>query len=61
MLPTGKNPVSGLAKGQVLLRTEYLFLDPYMRGRMSNAPSYTEPVKIDGMLEVKTLGSWSSG
>ena len=33
-------------EGQVLLRTEYLSLDPYMRGRMSDAPSYAEPVKI---------------
>jgi NADPH-dependent curcumin reductase len=33
---------------QVLLRTEYLSLDPYMRGRMSDAPSYLEPVKVGG-------------
>ena len=29
-----------LADGQVLLRTIYLSLDPYMRGRMSTAKSY---------------------
>ncbi len=28
-------PVPQPAEGQVLLRTEYLSLDPYMRGRMS--------------------------
>ncbi len=32
--------------GQVLLRTLYLSLDPYMRGRMSDAPSYAPPVAI---------------
>ncbi len=32
--------------GQVLLRTLYLSLDPYMRGRMSDAPSYAAPVAI---------------
>lgn len=32
--------------GQMLLRTEYLSLDPYMRGRMSDAPSYAAPVEI---------------
>ena len=37
-------------EGQVLLRTEYLSLDPYMRGRMSYAPSYAEPVKIDEVM-----------
>ena len=36
--------------GQMLLRTEYLSLDPYMRGRMSDAPSYAEPVKIDEVM-----------
>ncbi|WP_417607434.1 NADP-dependent oxidoreductase [Oceanimonas baumannii] len=32
--------------GQVLLRTVYLSLDPYMRGRMSDAESYAEPVAL---------------
>lgn len=32
--------------GELLLRTEFLSLDPYMRGRMSDAPSYAPPVKI---------------
>lgn len=34
------------AAGQLLLRTVYLSLDPYMRGRMSDAPSYAPPVEI---------------
>ncbi|MEP9374808.1 NADP-dependent oxidoreductase [Mesorhizobium sp. KR1-2] len=36
--------------GQMLLRTEYLSLDPYMRGRMSDAPSYAAPVEIGGVM-----------
>ena len=35
---------------QMLLRTEYLFLDPHMRGRMSDAPSYADPVKINDVM-----------
>lgn len=31
---------------QMLVRTRYLSLDPYMRGRMNDAKSYAEPVKI---------------
>ncbi|MFO7758391.1 MAG: NADP-dependent oxidoreductase [Roseovarius sp.] len=31
---------------QILLRTEYLSLDPYMRGRMNDAKSYATPVAI---------------
>ncbi len=45
-----------LQDGQVLLRTLYLSLDPYMRGRMSDAPSYAAPVQID---EVMTGGAVS--
>src|SRR5579875_3031210 len=39
-------PVPEPAEGQVLLRTIWLSLDPYMRGRMSDAPSYSPPVKL---------------
>ena len=45
-----------LAEGQVLLKTLYLSLDPYMRGRMSDAPSYAAPVAIG---EVMTGGAVS--
>ena len=38
------------AEGQVLLRTVYLSLDPYMRGRMSDGPSYAEPVAVDDVM-----------
>lgn len=34
-----------LSDGQVLLRTIYLSLDPYMRGRMSTAKSYAAPLQ----------------
>ncbi|AXA54810.1 NADP-dependent oxidoreductase [Pseudomonas thivervalensis] len=45
-----------LAQGQILLKTLFLSLDPYMRGRMSDAPSYAAPVEID---EVMTGGAVS--
>lgn len=35
---------------QVLLRTVYLSLDPYMRGRMNDAPSYTPPAALGEVL-----------
>ncbi len=37
-------------KGQVLLRTVYLSLDPYMRGRMSDAESYAAPVALGDVM-----------
>jgi len=43
------------AAGQVLLRIRYLSLDPYMRGRMSDAKSYAAPVAVDGVMEGGTV------
>src|ERR1700693_6597995 len=41
--------------GEVLLRTVWLSLDPYMRGRMSDGPSYATPVPIGGVMEGGTV------
>ena len=43
-LEEGRVPVA--KEGEVLLANRYLSLDPYMRGRMSAAKSYAEPVAI---------------
>ncbi|MDB5378324.1 MAG: NADP-dependent oxidoreductase, partial [Rubritepida sp.] len=47
-------PVPG--EGQVLVRARFLSLDPYMRGRMSDAKSYSKPVDIGGVMEGMTVG-----
>jgi NADPH-dependent curcumin reductase CurA len=41
--------------GQMLLRTIYLSLDPYMRGRMSAGPSYSPPVEVGGVMEGRAV------
>jgi NADPH-dependent curcumin reductase CurA len=41
--------------GEMLLRTLWLSLDPYMRGRMSDAPSYAKPVGIGEVMEGGTV------
>ena len=47
-------PIPQPGPDQMLLRTLWLSLDPYMRGRMSGAPSYAKPVGIgDEMLGLK--------
>jgi NADPH-dependent curcumin reductase CurA len=51
-----KEPVPVPRDGQVLLRTRYLSLDPYMRGRMSDAPSYAPPVEVGGVMVGGTIG-----
>lgn len=52
-LETQPVPVAG--PGEVLLRTLYLSLDPYMRGRMSDAPSYVPPVALDAVMTGQTV------
>lgn len=41
--------------GEMLLRTKFLSLDPYMRGRMNDAKSYAEPVKIDEVMTAQVV------
>ncbi|MFH4559593.1 NADP-dependent oxidoreductase [Vibrio diabolicus] len=41
--------------GEMLLRTVYLSLDPYMRGRMSDAESYADPVAVDDVMIAGTV------
>jgi NADPH-dependent curcumin reductase len=48
-------PLPTPGEGQVLLRTIWLSLDPYMRGRMSDAPSYAAPVPVGGVMEGGTV------
>lgn len=42
--------------GEMLIRTEYLSIDPYMRGRMNDAKSYAEPVAIGGVMTGQVVG-----
>ena len=42
--------------GEVLVRTVYLSVDPYMRGRMRDAKSYAEPWEVDEPLEGAVVG-----
>jgi NADPH-dependent curcumin reductase CurA len=48
-------PVPEPGPGEVLLHTKWLSLDPYMRGRMSDAASYAKPVDIGGVMEGGTV------
>lgn len=38
-------PVAG--DGEILLKTKYVSVDPYMRGRMNDEKSYVEPFQLD--------------
>lgn len=47
-LATGEIPKPN--DNEMLLRTVYLSLDPYMRGRMSDAASYADPLQIGDVM-----------
>jgi NADPH-dependent curcumin reductase CurA len=49
-------PVPEPAEGEVVLKHLYLSLDPYQRGRLSDAKSYAAPVPIGGVVECRTVG-----
>lgn len=48
--------VPELKDGEVLVRNHYLSLDPYMRGRMSEAKSYASPQPLDDTMIGGTAG-----
>ncbi|WP_349557954.1 NADP-dependent oxidoreductase [Marinobacter sp. NFXS9] len=48
-------PMPEPADGEVLLKTIYLSLDPYMRGRMSDAASYANPVAVGDVMTGGTV------
>ena len=49
-LSLAESPIPDPNDEQVLLRTLYLTVDPYMRGRMSDRKSYADPVPIGGVM-----------
>ena len=58
-LETGPLPEPG--PGEALVRTIWLSLDPYMRGRMSDAPSYAKGVDLGGVIEGEGRGRGRCG
>lgn len=51
-----ERPAPAPGPGQVLVRARFLSLDPYMRGRMSDAKSYAKPVELGDVMEGATVG-----
>jgi NADPH-dependent curcumin reductase CurA len=49
-------PPATPAAGEVLVKNDWLSLDPYMRGRMSDAKSYVPPAPIGEVMVGQTVG-----
>jgi NADPH-dependent curcumin reductase CurA len=50
-------PLPQAQDGEVLLKVQYLSLDPYMRGRMNDAKSYAKPTAIGQEMEGGTVAT----
>jgi len=50
------SPTLQPADGQVLLRTRYISVDPYMRGRMNNGKSYVPPFQLNEVFNGGAVG-----
>ena len=49
-------PIPQPNEGEALVETVWLSLDPYMRGRMREGPSYATPVQIGGVMTGGVVG-----
>jgi len=55
-----ESPLPEPGDGEVLLRNLYLSLDPYMRGRMSDAESYAAPMAVGDVMVGATVARVSA-
>src|SRR5262245_24068262 len=51
-----ESPIPTPRDGEFLVRTIYLSVDPYMRGRMNDRPSYAPPVKLGETMVGNVVG-----
>ena len=49
-------PLPALGDGDVLVRNQWLSVDPYMRGRMNDVKSYVPPFALDAAMEGGAVG-----
>ena len=48
--------ITELKKNEVLIKANYLSIDPYMRGRMNDSKSYAAPAKLGEPMTGETVG-----
>src|SRR5215468_5374237 len=51
-----ESPIQKPGPGQILVRSIYVSVDPYMRGRMNDVKSYAPPVQIGGLMGGGAVG-----
>src|SRR5262249_44642064 len=51
-----ESPVPPPGDGELVVQSLYISVDPYMRGRISDAKSYAAPVEIGGVMVGGVVG-----
>jgi NADPH-dependent curcumin reductase CurA len=51
-----ETPIGSPGPGEVLIRNQWLSLDPYMRGRMNDVKSYAPPAQLGAVMVGQTAG-----
>ncbi|MFC4557905.1 NADP-dependent oxidoreductase [Virgibacillus kekensis] len=49
-------PIGEPAEGEVLIRTNYISVDPYLRGRMNDVKSYVPPFELNTVISSGVVG-----
>ena len=48
--------ITTLQNNEILIKADYLSIDPYMRGRMNDGMSYAAPVKLGEVMVGESVG-----
>lgn len=51
-----ESEIPSITEGQLLIKIEYISIDPAMRGRLNDAKSYIPPVQIGEVMRAGTVG-----
>ena len=49
--------ITSIGKNEILIKVDFLSIDPYMRGRMNDSKSYAEPAKLGEPMTGETVGT----
>ncbi len=51
-----RETISDITNNEIIIKTEFLSIDPYMRGRMNQGVSYAPPVQLGDVMVGETVG-----
>ena len=49
--------ISSIGRNEILIKVDFLSIDPYMRGRMNDSKSYADPAKLGEPMTGETVGT----